>query len=69
MQEQLYQFLDQQKYFCNLQFGFRSNISTSNALMSIIENIQSSLDLGNYTGGMFIDLQKAFNTVNHDILL
>ena len=37
--------------------------------MSIIENIQSSLDLGKYTKGVLIDLRKNFDTVDHDILL
>ena len=41
-----YQLLDQQKCFYNLQFGFGFNISADNALILIIENIQSSLDLG-----------------------
>ena len=49
MHQWFYQFLDQQKCFYNLQFGFRFNISTNNALMLIIENIQSSLDLGKHT--------------------
>ena len=35
----------------------------------IIENIQSSLNLGKFIGVVFIDLWKAFDTVDHDILL
>ena len=37
--------------------------------MSISENTQSFLDLGKYAGGAFIDLRKAFDTVDHDILV
>ena len=37
--------------------------------MPIIKNVQSSLELGKYTGSVFIDLQKAFHTEDHDILL
>ena len=47
----------------------RFNKSTNNELMSITENIQSSLDLGNYTRGVLTDLWKAFDTADHNILL
>ena len=50
------------------QFGFRTKHSTNHALISITEAIKSHIDTGNYVGGVFIDLQKAFDTVNHDIL-
>ena len=37
--------------------------------MSIIENIQTQLDEGKYCAGVFVDLKKAFDTVDHNILL
>ena len=52
-----------------LQFGFRWNYSTNSALMSIIENIQTRLDNGEFAAGVFVDLRKAFDTVNHRILI
>ena len=51
------------------QFGFRRQHSTNHALFSIVEKIRSSLDKKMYTCGVFIDLEKAFDTVNHNILL
>ena len=51
------------------QFGFRKNNSTMNALIKITEKIKESIDKGKYGCGIFIDLRKAFDTVNHDILL
>ena len=51
------------------QFGFRSNFSTDNALMSIVQNIQTQLDDGKYSAGVFVDLRKSFDTVEHNILL
>ena len=51
------------------QFGFRSSCSTSHSLISIIETIRKTIDNNNYGCGVFIDLKKAFDTVNHDILL
>ena len=53
----------------NHQFGFRKNNSTAYALMEITEKIKESVDDGNYGCGVFIDLRKAFDTVNHKILL
>ena len=37
--------------------------------MSIIERMQQQLDNDNYTVGVFVDLKKAFDTVDHDILI
>ena len=51
------------------QFGFRSGYSTSHSLISIIETIRKTLDSNKYDCGVFIDLKKAFDTVNHEILL
>ena len=46
-------------------FGFQNNHSTDHSLTSL----RNALDSGNFACGVFIDLQKAFDTVNHDILL
>ena len=50
------------------QFGFRSKFSTIHALISITERIKQLMDSGHYVCGIFIDLEKAFDTVNHQIL-
>ena len=64
----MYDFLDKNKLIYSRQFGFRAGHCTNHALISTIESIKSCIDTGNYVGGIFIDLQKAFDTVNHDIL-
>ena len=69
MHKHLYSFLETQNCFYPAQFGFRLNVSTNNALMSIIENIQTQLDEGKYCTGVFVDLKKVFDTVDHNILL
>ena len=70
MYSRLYHFLDSFKCLYELQFGFRSNTSTNNhALISITEKIREAIDSGNFACGIFVDLQKAFDTVDHDILL
>ena len=65
----LYKFLEAQKCIYNLQFGFREKHSTNHALISITEKIREALDNNNFACGVFVDLQKAFDTVNHNILL
>jgi hypothetical protein len=53
----------------NELFGFREKLSTDVATYTLLNNILSSLDKKYYVGGLFRDLQKAFDCVNHDILL
>ena len=62
-------FHEKNKSLYSLQFGFRSKHSTAHALIPINENIKNALDNHNHVCGVFIDLQKAFDTVNHDILI
>ena len=63
-------FLETRNCYYPFQFSFRLNFSTNNALMSIVENIQTLLDDGKYSAGVFVDLKKAFGTaVDHNILL
>ena len=69
MKERLISFFDDHKVFIDKQFGFRNKHSTMHALLSLSENIRKNLDEGNFSCGVFIDLQKAFDTVDHDILL
>ena len=58
-----------------LQFGFRAKHSTDHALINITEKIREIMDVKpgshnkKYACGVFVDFQKAFDTVNHDILL
>ncbi|KAJ4436859.1 hypothetical protein ANN_16991 [Periplaneta americana] len=53
----------------NEWFGFRNNISTDDALINVIGKIINELDIGNKCLGIFLDLRKAFDTINHNLLL
>ena len=52
-----------------LQFYFRQNYSSTCALISLTETIREYLDEGKFASGIFVDLQKAFVSVGHNILL
>lgn len=51
-----------------MQFGFRKYHSTDTACCHLIENIKQSLDTGGVVGAIFLDLRRAFDTVNHETL-
>ena len=53
----------------SLQFGFRQKYSTTHALINLTESIRKTLDEGSFVCGIFVDFQKAFDTVDHKILL
>ena len=69
MHNRLYNFLNDNNCIYENQFGFRSNHSTNHALINLTENIRSSLDNNEISVGVFIDLQKTFDTVDHQILI
>ena len=69
MYKRLNCYLEQHKILYPLQFGFREKRSTNHALITITESIRNSIDNNEFGCGIFIDLKKAFDTVNHYILL
>ena len=69
MYNRICKFFSDNNLIYSLQFGFRQKYSTVHALISLTENIRKNLDEGNIGRGIFVDLQKAFDTVEHDIPL
>ena len=65
--KRMYSFLTMNKLIYEKQFGFRSNYSTNHALISLTENLKKYLDSSHFVAGVFVDLEKAFDTVNHKI--
>ena len=69
MQLRLVKFLEDNKIIYKHQFGFQKNNSTSQAVLDLFSNIIKAIDEGKYACSVFLDFAKAFDTVNHDILI
>ena len=68
MYDRMISFIDSNKILYQYQFGFREGHSTNLALSVLIDHILSALDKNEFVVGVFLDLKKAFDTVNHGIL-
>lgn len=68
MYVRIYSYLEKYNMIYSKQFGFRGNHSVNHAIISFTEHIRSLLDKGEFVCGIFVDLEKAFDTVHHDIL-
>lgn len=62
-------YLDRAKILNKSQFGFRSKHSTNHAVINLTESTLDALEKGLKVGGVYLDIAKAFDTVNFDILL
>ena len=60
---------DDKQILYKSQYGFRKSMSTSLAIMELLEEITTSIDDCKSTIGVFIDLKRAFDTVDHSILV
>ena len=69
MYKRLIEFLDKHNILIENQFGFHSGRSTTHATMLITDKIQRAIEAKLYSCGIFLDLSKAFDTVDHSILL
>ena len=68
MYNRLYDYLVQNNILYNKQFGFQNGHSTDHAVIQLVDEIMKSFDQNLFTLGIFIDLSKAFDTVDHKIL-
>ena len=69
MYNHLINFIDANKIVYKYQFGFRKSYSTNHAIISLVEKVNNAMDSGNISIGVFLDLRKVFDTVDHCILL
>ena len=66
---QLYTYFDENKLLSEQQYGFREKHSTELAAVKLVDYINHEMDIGNTPEAIFIDLSKAFDTLNFDILI
>jgi hypothetical protein len=69
MYKRLLKFLEQNQVLFDGQFGFLSNLSTTHEILLITDKIKKAIENKLYSCGIFLDVRKAFDTVNHTILL
>ena len=62
-------YLEKECLLFNLQFGFRKGYSNEYAILETVEKLKSAADDQQITCGIFLDVSKAFDTINHHILL
>ena len=67
--DQINKFLTKNKILYNFQYGFRNNSSTEIALSQICEDLATRMENSSIACSVFVDLAKAFDTVDHEILV
>ena len=69
MYNTLYSYLTENNILFNKQFKFRESHSTEYALLELVDQVTNTFNDKNHLLGIFIDLSKAFDTVDHKILI
>jgi hypothetical protein len=65
---QITEFLERNRILSGTQFGFQKSKSSTDAISYLVEAIRKELDSGNIASAAFIDLSKAFDSLDHEIL-
>ena len=65
--KRIYNFLNKHNVIINSQYGFQNKVSTNHAFVDVITQSYENINSNQYTGLVFLDLTKAFDSVNRDI--
>ena len=68
LHKRLSEFLNKNNVIIPIQYGFQTNFSTSHAILDFITHAYDNINNNQFTGLFFLDLKKAFDTVNHKTL-
>ena len=69
MYNRLINYLEKNNILFEKQFGFRAHHSTEHSILSIVNKIHQAIEEKSYSCGIFLDFSKAFDTVDHNILI
>ena len=69
MHNRILEFVNRMEILYSRQFGFRKGFSTALSLIHLVNSVASAVDRNEFTVGVFLDLSKAFDTLDHRILL
>jgi retron-type reverse transcriptase len=69
MYKRLIKYVEKKNILSDHQYGFRKNRSTELAIIELVNKMTKEIDHGKYTIGIFLDLSKAFDTIDHKILI
>ena len=69
MHKRVYKFLEKENFFYKYQYGFRQNKNTGIAIAELCNELNINIDKGLVNVGVFLDFRKAFDTVDHKLLL
>ena len=69
MYKRLYKYLTTENLLYSKQFGFQTGLSTEHTIVKLVDQIYKSFEKDHYTLGVFIDLSKAYDTIDHTVLI